>query len=107
MEEKNEKEDNAEPKHEVKSHAHETKSTEISFSKKSMWMGVAGALFLLLIISMMTKGFGYGGRGKTALSTQDASKKAVDFINENLLQAGTTASVKSVEEESNLYKVKL
>jgi len=38
------------------------------------------------------------------LSKQAAAKKAVDYINNNMLQKGTTASLVEVKEESGLYK---
>ena len=43
----------------------------------------------------------------SALSPQAAAQKAIDFINKNLLQQGTTASLVSVIEEDGLYKLKL
>jgi predicted RNA-binding protein YlqC (UPF0109 family) len=41
------------------------------------------------------------------LTPQVAAQKAIDFINKNLLQPGTTASLISVIEENGLYKLKL
>jgi hypothetical protein len=55
----------------------------------------------------------YTNRGKISqkfpevLSSQVAAEKAIDFINKNLLQQGTTASLVSVIEENGLYKLKL
>jgi len=46
-------------------------------------------------------------RKASALSPQAAAQKAIDFINKNLLQQGTTASLVSVTEENGLYKLKL
>jgi hypothetical protein len=43
----------------------------------------------------------------SALSPQAAAQKAIDFINKNLLQQGTTASLVSVTEENGLYKLRL
>ena len=39
------------------------------------------------------------------ISSQEAGAKAIDYINKNLLQAGTTASLKDIAEESGLYKM--
>jgi len=51
---------------------------------------------------------GYVNKEKaSALSPQAAAGKAIDFINKNLLQQGTTASLVSVIEEDGLYKLKL
>lgn len=41
------------------------------------------------------------------LTSQEASEKALKFINENLLEKGMTASLVGVSEESGLYKIKL
>lgn len=43
----------------------------------------------------------------TVLSAQEASDKALEFINNNLLQEGATAEFVSVTEESGLYKIKV
>jgi len=40
-------------------------------------------------------------------SGQEVAQKAIDYINKNLLQSGTTASLVSVVEESGVYKFKL
>lgn len=42
---------------------------------------------------------------KNVLSQDEAKTKALEFINNNLLQAGTTAEFKSITEEEGLYKV--
>ena len=39
------------------------------------------------------------------LSSQEAGSKAIDYINKNLLQSGTTASLNDVKEENGLYKI--
>jgi len=41
------------------------------------------------------------------LTSQTAAQKAIDFINKNLLQQGTTASLVNVVEENGLYKLRL
>jgi glutaredoxin len=41
------------------------------------------------------------------LSSQEAGNKAIDYINKNLLQSGTTASLKEIKEENGLYKITL
>jgi hypothetical protein len=94
----------SEPKHEVKA----ASSNGVSVKKGTLWMTIAGILFVLLVASIVTKGFGFSDvTGNVVLTPEDASEKAVTFINDNLLQPGTEATVKSVEEESNLYRVKL
>lgn len=39
------------------------------------------------------------------LSSQEASSKALDYINKNLLQSGVTASLKNVSQENGLFKI--
>ncbi|PJB99257.1 MAG: hypothetical protein CO077_02675 [Candidatus Nealsonbacteria bacterium CG_4_9_14_0_8_um_filter_35_12] len=46
-------------------------------------------------------------RKENTLSPQAAAQKAIDFINKNLLQQGTTASLVNVTEENGLYKLSL
>lgn len=40
------------------------------------------------------------------ISPEDAAEKAINFINQNLLNEGTTASLIEVSEEMGLYKIK-
>ena len=96
-----------EPKEHHTEHAHHKKS---SMTKSDMWRLIAGALAVLLIISIFTAGFGFKGSSSTAdtgsvLSSDEAAEKAVAYINDNLLQAGTEATLSSVEEKDNLYVV--
>jgi hypothetical protein len=44
-------------------------------------------------------------KNKQALSMDEAKIKALEFINNNLVQPGTTAEFKSITEEDNLYKL--
>ena len=86
-------------------HAHKK-----TVKKSSLWQGVSGVLALLLIVSIMTGGFSkFGGGTPTAakLTEEEASEKALTFINENLLQPGTEATVMEVADENGLYKVQL
>ena len=41
------------------------------------------------------------------LSSQEAAQNAINYINENLLQKGVTASLADVVEENGLYKIRL
>ncbi len=42
---------------------------------------------------------------KVEISSEDLAQKAIDYINENMLSEGLTASLVSVVEESGLYKI--
>ncbi|MDD5341121.1 MAG: hypothetical protein PHC97_01635 [Patescibacteria group bacterium] len=61
---------------------------------------IASLLVLVLILS------GCGITSLTrVLSADEAKAKAVDFINKNLVAAGTTVTIDKVTEESGLYKL--
>ena len=53
----------------------------------------------------------YQGKGKEKisglLSPQQAAEKAINYINQNLLQGGATASLINVVEENGIYKFRL
>lgn len=60
---------------------------------------VIGALLIIV--------FGFTGAptGMAALTPNEAGKRAIDFINENLVRGDETVSLVSVEEVSGVYKV--
>lgn len=60
---------------------------------------IVGALLLIIA------GVNFNPTGMSAISPDDTGKKVVDFINENLVASGTSASLVSVEEVSGVYKV--
>ena len=88
-------------------HVHHAKKEHVKMKKSSLWMLISGILAVILIISIFTGGFKGGRVAGGTLSPQEASEKAVNYINNNLLQPGTTATVEGVEESNNLYNVKL
>ena len=45
--------------------------------------------------------------GKNLMTIEEAGARAIDFINENMLQGGMTASILESAEESGIYKIKL
>jgi hypothetical protein len=74
--------------------------------KKEMniWMMSTLVLIVALCASLF---FLFAGSGSTVLSPDDAAEKVNDFINANLVQPGTSASISSVEEVSDFYNVTL
>jgi hypothetical protein len=56
-------------------------------------LGVAGGLYY------------FGQKNKNTLSTDEASKKVISFINTNLLNGQATAALKTTTEESGVYKI--
>ncbi|MBW2980767.1 hypothetical protein KY360_05105 [Candidatus Woesearchaeota archaeon] len=95
-------EEEHESSHEHKEHTHKKK---IKLKKIQMWQIATGVLGLLLIISILTHGFGpacAGGAG-AQLSGQEAGDKVVSYINDQ----GGAATLESVEDKGNLYNLKL
>jgi len=83
-------------------HHHEVQPKN-RFKKMDAWKISAVVLAVLLLMSVFTSGF----RFQKELSSQEASIKALEFINQNLLQGQATAQVKSISENSGLYAIKL
>jgi len=64
--------------------------------------------FILLIVGVvigLLLSFSIRVTGLVILSPEDAGKKAIDYINENLAEPGETAALVSVEEMGELYKI--
>jgi protein-disulfide isomerase len=73
--------------------------------KPDMWKTATVILGVLLIISIFTNGFDFN---KTStLTAQEAADKAVDYINNYLLEPGTTASLTSVKDDGDLYNAQI
>jgi len=69
----------------------------------NLWMIVS--LVLLVVLVLDIAGFlPFRTTGMFVLGTQDAAKKAIDFINNNVVQTGTVELV-SVKEFSGIYEV--
>lgn len=83
------------------------------FKETSTWKAITGIAVILLIFSIFTQGFSFSkdtsltGSAVTALSLSDAEKKAVDYVNANLLQPPFLAEVDSSKELDNLYMITL
>lgn len=87
-----------------------------SIKIKNPWMILTVILVLLLIVSIIgwpvdfrniTGGFIsiFGSRAGSALGSQQVGQKVLSFLNDNLVQAGTSASLVSVEDLGSLYKI--
>ncbi|MCU0679368.1 MAG: hypothetical protein MUC28_02905, partial [Planctomycetes bacterium] len=62
-------------------------------------------LAIVLAITLAGCALAGGGEKQVAIGVEAAKAKAADFINNNLLQPGTEATVKEVSEEAGLYKL--
>jgi hypothetical protein len=77
-----------------------------NFMKHSKQIMLAAKLSgLALLATIVLTGCSLPGKKSTILKPDEAKAKAEDFINKNLLQSGTTATIKEVTEENGLYKM--
>jgi len=74
--------------------------------KSNYWKILTVVLGVLLIASVVTDGFRQFSFS-SGITGQAVADKSVGFINQNLLQGQAAASVKTVETEGDLYKIKL
>ncbi|MEK6901298.1 MAG: hypothetical protein AABX37_03080, partial [Nanoarchaeota archaeon] len=79
------------------------------FKETSTWQAIAGIAVILLIVSVFTQGFRFTEQplAAGALSLSQATEKALQYVNTNLLQPPFTATAKESIEAGNLYKVTL
>jgi hypothetical protein len=74
--------------------------------KQNIWMWISGILLILLVASIVTGGFGLNLFGAKILSKDVAAEKAVNYINNNIMQPGMpTAKILDVEEKNGMYVV--
>lgn len=73
---------------------------KMKIGKLLVWKAICAVLAVLLIASLISN------RGASGFSKEEAAKKAIDFINMNMLQGQAAALLKSVEEKNNLYAIK-
>jgi len=71
---------------------------------------VAGSVYFIKNqshLSKLSKGQVLSSEEVQFLSSEEASKKAIEYINKNLLQQGMTASLVNVVDENGVYKFKI
>lgn len=79
-------------------------------SDAGVWKFVGITVAVLLVVSIFTNGFRFGGGGVTvkgALGKEQAAEKAIDYVNNNLLQPGLSATLVDVEDLGDLYRLKV
>jgi predicted DsbA family dithiol-disulfide isomerase len=110
----NEKEEHKEHAEHAKEHRaedikhmiHKDINKERSSKKMSMWKILTFVLVVLLVISIVTRGFNFSGTSTgTIVSKEQAKATAEDFIKKNLIQPGVTIIVNDVKEENGLYSL--
>lgn len=82
----------------------ETKTSEPFMTKKG-WMIVSILLFLLLIMAIFTGGFGM--IGKKQISQSEAEAKVLAYVNTELLQGDTKATILTSADAGEHYKITL
>jgi len=85
------------------------KGLTIKIPKLNPWM-VATVILIGVLTFVLAGGWTITGQvvepdQESVLSGNDVANKAIDFINKNLVEPGTSVSLVSVEEESGVYKV--
>ena len=93
---------------EEKKHIETQKHIETHHIKKkkfSIWKILTAVLFVLLVVSIFTYGFRSGNMQKGVVSKDQAAKKTLDFLNTQLLAGRASATLDSVTEENQMYKV--
>jgi len=87
---------------------------EVKVEKKpkreiNKWKIISMILIVILAVSLLIFGTGITGMAVSSsdnvIDSEEAANKAIEFINENLIQPGTSVSLVSVEEFEGLYNV--
>ena len=77
----------------------------------STWKAMTGIVLILLLFSVVTDGFQFGGEEtspeKVVLAEEEATQKVLSFVNTKLLQPPFVAEVRDSAEVGDLYKVTL
>lgn len=77
----------------------------IKLPKINIWILISLTLAIALALSLLQ---GWSITGKVAgvqLSADEAGKKAIDYINNNLVQPGTSASIVSAKDIGSVYEI--
>ena len=98
--------------HKVHNHVHSPEHKHKKIKKRHIWQAISAILGLFLILSIFTAGFRGGCEGESlilgeVLSADEAADKAVNYINTNVLMTGQEATLNSVEDDGQLYKIEM
>lgn len=88
---------------EKKAEKNEGKIT-IKLPKFNLWILVSLVLAIALVLSLI-QGWSVTGKSTGALSAAQAGQKTIDYINNNLVQAGTSVSFVSIKDMGAVYEV--
>jgi hypothetical protein len=83
------------------------KKIKIKIPKLDVWriLTIAFALIILAQLFGLFNLTGLFGLSASTLSSQQVGEKVIDYINQNLVQTGTKASLVSVEDTGGVYKI--
>src|SRR4030042_5953751 len=87
-----------------KGHKEEKKAIRIVVPKFNPWILISLVLALVLVLSLIN-GWNMSGKSAGALSIDAAAKNAVDYINNNLVESGTSVSLVSTEDLGTVYMI--
>ena len=79
--------------------------SEVTKKRRNPWMLSTIGLVIILIIFLIGGPISGMFVPQTSLSAEEAARRAIEFINENLVQPNTSASFNSVNEVSGFYNV--
>jgi glutaredoxin len=86
----------------------EEQTVKIKIPRINPWM-VATAILAVALVAVLATGFSLTGKvaftGSNFLTPEEAGKKAVEYINKNLVQSGTSASFVSANDLGSVYEV--
>jgi hypothetical protein len=89
-------------------HEHNAEHKGIGIKKVHIWQIATALAVILLVISIFTGGFiGKKGSASGTVSAEDAAEKAMEYINTNLVQQGTPATLNSVKEDKGIYVINI
>lgn len=80
------------------------------FKNISTWQAISGILVVLLIFSVFTNGFQFsnnGGSDGDTITLSEAEERALEYVNNNLLQPPFTAELTESEELDSMYRLTL
>ena len=87
----------------------EKKEVTIKLPKLNLWMLISTALVICLVgvlwFNPLCPSNASSATGLAVLSEDDAGNKAIDYLNNNIVQQGTKASLVSVQEKNGIYEV--
>jgi len=87
----------------------EKKEATIKLPKLNLWMLISTVLVICLVgvlwFNPLCPSNASSATGLAVLSEDDAGNKAIDYLNNNIVQQGTKASLVSVQEKNGIYEV--